>query len=1002
MLHELDPSNDLETVRAAVGVLLARAEERGIDPGGPPWSLAELRLGADDILWLQAWGRCLDRTLLNTCIHRSWHKVNCGGRRVTLDAMIGLLLVLLAAVTARRAAVEGTLWPHVRFDDEKRLRFSAGVDSILFDQNGPSAAFKALLEAAVRAFGLRHALDDEDVCKYYRTVFLQFGFPIRDARKRLAHWLVVGVSQVACDHLLDPGDRRHSRAFCHLWESLRGYRRNNLGAETMHRRLRESPWVLPEWAEELLDLARMEIAGGESVPCGGQDDVSFLSEPRLRWPTSAAPVLVARVENLTDLGLIGSEYDVRLAGDVRARIFRAAEDQFDVEPGLDVELPLASPTLTADLVDEGGWVVRAMPITCWDPAVLATVFRLPSGVRLEAGEAPRPSGEYALLAAEDLTLEPAARWCLVPTPQSRLKLWNLSGTDVPRAALRDGQGREVWRADCPGPTSESAPIWARATSVRLEDLGVASSLLGRPVSVEIRHPAEVDMIFARCGQQPVDCLAAGPGRTTAGPIAVPPESLAYPDQSGRARTLELLVGLQYGGNVARVALKLPVLGSGAARLRGEAWVPLNGGAELDRAEGDAELFRIVPPVCWEGLKVAFDDCAVMEGNTWVGRPRPSPCPLPGLAGLGAPLTVRRGPYNSTGEAMHLAAAVVDHGLVRAFEVETSQGEQFGIQIALARPLEIDAKCKVAVWCRDGSLLWAEPRHPVQDVGVASDRWTAELPPHAASPRAVAVAFDGIRRGAWWSDDWVQGLEELGVERASELATALWWLRLPILSREPSSRIRYFAQAFSTEVLGAWTLTVDVPVSLQWSRCDEGLRSAVRTLYRDWEPDPGIFPALSDRAADDCDFGELPQVRLALALLDLSPLLMAKLLRAWLVDGRVWREDPASARALVGLIQQRVHERAVVVGPTRAKVQGLEVAWERCAELLGGVDLGFLQSLFDEAAEHVLRRTPLGGVTADNLDVAIGKVPLFRDLLALEILQKFDVRPKNRIAITHAR
>jgi len=168
------------------------------------------------------------------------------------------------------------------------------------------------------------------------------------------------------------------------------------------------------------------------------------------------------------------------------------------------------------------------------------------------------------------------------------------------------------------------------------------------------------------------------------------------------------------------------------------------------------------------------------------------------------------------------------------------------------------------------------------------------------------------------------------------------------------------------------------------------------VYRDWNPGPDDFTSLLERVATEDGRGKYfyPEVRLALELLDLSPMLMGKLLRSWLVEGGVWQSDAASSRALLGVLESRIHERILIGQRAAGGDSGLDEASEHCAKLLGGVDVWFLNSLLNEATQHIHQGCPLDEVTADNLDVAISKVPLFRDLLALEILRRFD-RPSAR-------
>ena len=151
---------------------------------------------------------------------------HCRAVPATPTGLPGLLLLTFAAEAARREATEGRLWPHVRRDNSGTRRFGSGVDYELFDYSGhPTDAFKQAIESAAQTFGLRNVLQDLDSQHYYLTVFLQFGFTIRDARLRLGQWLTGATAQTATGHLLAAGGPLRAPGFVCMWETLKNSRR---------------------------------------------------------------------------------------------------------------------------------------------------------------------------------------------------------------------------------------------------------------------------------------------------------------------------------------------------------------------------------------------------------------------------------------------------------------------------------------------------------------------------------------------------------------------------------------------------------------------------------------------------------------------------------------------------------------------------------------------------------------------------------------------------------
>jgi hypothetical protein len=84
--------------------------------------------------------------------------------------------------------------------------------------------------------------------------------------------------------------------------------------------------------------------------------------------------------------------------------------------------------------------------------------------------------------------------------------------------------------------------------------------------------------------------------------------------------------------------------------------------------------------------------ALMEGETWQGRPARSARTLGKLMGLGELLSLWRGPYNLDAEPIMLAAEVVDGGIIKS---AVHLGERYCIK--LARRIEPDPEYIALFW-----------------------------------------------------------------------------------------------------------------------------------------------------------------------------------------------------------------------------------------------------------------------------------------------------------------
>ncbi len=164
----------------------------------------------------------------------------------------GLRFLLAVVYVARRQASEGQIWPAVR----DGFQLSASNADLMFLGNGhPRPELKALLEKCCRHYRLRHIFGDEGAQEWFGTIYLQFGFTRRGFSKMLPEWLM-GYSQPKTISRLLEDPRLQSESFGKLWDVLLSFRRGNVTENQARSVVTDSPWILPEWTEELLLAAK--------------------------------------------------------------------------------------------------------------------------------------------------------------------------------------------------------------------------------------------------------------------------------------------------------------------------------------------------------------------------------------------------------------------------------------------------------------------------------------------------------------------------------------------------------------------------------------------------------------------------------------------------------------------------------------------------------------------------------------------------------------------------
>jgi len=985
----IPPGDNYNSMQRAVEAIARRARalrEQGLLE--PPWSLAELRPDKEDFAWLCDWMRQLPSGVAQRCLEDGqWRKFEIGSQRVSYTTVIGTLLLLTASEVARRMTDERSLWASI-----SRSYFAETTRKLLFAQGYPSQAYKDAVEQSARWLELRHVFGMQGMQNWYDTIYLQFGFSQQGMMRRLPGWLAGWGETFSIQQLLH-GQRMRSESFSSLWEMLRLFQRGNCTEAQLLAAVRVSPWILPEWTNELVRQAGIRPRLGEDGIIAGEDVAEgaalFLDVPLLRWDLSSPPRFTCSLTNLAQLDLQGESYEIVIAGRVCGRLYRKTDGSYRATPSDEIELPVMAPQLAASLIAADGQIVQNLTLQLWDQNEDVTAFYKNNGRRFDPWKSVmRPSSEIFLLLADDLTLDPPVQhWHIIKQQGVRLYYLPLGWSTQTRVLLSE---QVLWQPYLTSPPVKSVGQ-VLASQIQILPYDWSSPItFGERVRLRIVLPTQMELVYIRsCGQLiAFEQIRANEVRT--GEISITPRSFSF-DESYR---LELLLGIKAGQDVTghttitRVPTfaELPI--TGAAMLTASGWTALGPDDALEREQASVQPVKV--------FLMEIDTWDVLEGDIWVRHLSSRPSPLTALSGCGASLKLSRGVYNIYQEPRVLAREVVDHGSLAEVTIDAVEIGSTGdiqsveyeesavrmLRIRLIRPIEPGEQHTVRWWDRTGALhTFAPELSKAQDEGLW---WRASVPPDLTEPIAIAIAYNGTRLGSWWDVRWSTAIRRPTQQVPETIAALLYWFHLPVLSPRYLSDVRSFAAVHPGEALAAWVGKIGLPPGLQWSELDDGWLSAVRTIFWNWRPttipvQQFIGPLLRTSAEQDM-LDTLTSV--VWKLLRVSPLLIGLAVHQWVSEEGIPRWGAKQSRALVQRLIYNIAE-AQSSDELQRKIATLEEDVATTME----VDPRFIERSLIQRAYDLLKEpsVALRRLDQDNLAIAMNVEP-FRRLLGIKLFE----------------
>jgi hypothetical protein len=691
-----------------------------------PRSVAEARISSDELRALTDWFSDLRKKPRMWC-DDPWQMKIAGVGTASNQEMFGALLIILASEVCRDKSSEEEVWPAVTAVlDKDKHSFP-----VLFDANRqPGALCKKALAEGARKLNLRNLIDCSGRQEYADTLRLQFGFTLRGARKRLPEWLA-GLGPPVAVRILC-GDEAgfeylKSASFSKLWKTLDGFRRRRVERQYAASFLHESPWIRPEWADELLKITEASshrvFPSSLISPTSAAVDASYepICELALRWDATSKPRFSLRINNDRVCEMLGQSLKAQFAVDgAPVGTWVALEDgDWRGERELPCEPQRSPSNLRPSLltISADNQLLEEVDLSDLGANETLMIFDLKSGDPVSLVSRLDPSRDYAFICDSDFSLPGVA-----PQAKSRGRCAYRVVGPWTRDLRVVCDGQTYWEpvlGDVPPP---------RQTGVSLES---PPGQFAEPGSVSrvllTGVPADAKAVSLAVGNVTYSAIQSAGVWEVAQPVRITPEMALKKER--------LRIRIEGENFDRRMVPKLSIKIRGIACLENSTsdeselrWSFINRTRPLNRAggAGSTRIF-VETPAPW-----------LYEGEYRVGKVGNRPMPLRDLHGWGAPLVVRAGDATE----LVMASSVIDEG---AGHIQPPMLRNAPV-IHWRAPVSPGREHRILSWSdllRDPQIVNAGQIVNHRDGLV----WRLPDSGHVA---AMAVAHQGARNASFWN------------------------------------------------------------------------------------------------------------------------------------------------------------------------------------------------------------------------------------------------------------
>lgn len=877
----IDAVRQSESVKKAAEQVLAVVDKRQLKQPDGRWSIADLQLGDEDVAWLLRWAKTLRPNSAEICLQWS-----------SYSPTFGLLFMTVASEVCRRESDEASAFPAIR-----NLGWSAETKAVLFNSQGHiSTPVCHAIDAACRRYDLRNVLDATDRCRWFTTIKLQFGMTRVGMNEQLHKWLYFHTLPSVAKILLNKDLPNYSASFDRLITSLDAFQDRFQGEAELRRTLRESPWILNHWIDDLVDVARQHPRpSGSKVGTTTavsdfsveiEDDVehegsdNFLSTPILKWNAHGAVSFCISVLPEIDDRCEEGRFFVAVDGENQGLFVRQAEGHFAKFGSSDreVELKADSASLTVSLCNSQSEPIAVSLMTLYDSErdVQAWVLGQSGFASVDVDTHQFVSSRcYTLCVPRDAKVEPMA--AVAGQFVSRNRKWIRLAHNWPKDLRILLDEVEIFSGAAVAPVATEAR-WTKQVSVTPRDINWDANTL----TLQISKPPECELIGVRVSGDPV-CLRS--------------------QSSTSVKTQVLPIELNDRGQMdVRLCVKM----NGARRIlhhtprpefagllvhRDGTWQPHRHGDSINLGELRRKRCRVQAPAKGSDAYSESDRSWIaVQGNHSVSIPTD-------VGGWGQGLKFVFGKYNRPSYYLPqpLASKVIDRGAVLDCIRMNASSD---ILIRLQDPIEPSTEHQIIVWSDSGEVTAIG----MQDIRTNHDakhwsfnRYAGGLD-FKGSIIAVGVAYRGTRIGAWWVDDWFDYLAHMiDAEDLTEIAMMLRWYRIPVLESPTLAAMQAlvcknavaFASAWLSNHSGATPLdeldstSVLTSLSLKMPSSDMAWYSVIRILFSSWEPSGDEASDLAEVLARQSEGPPGSIDSLVQRMAEAAPLLVGKLVRACL-------------------------------------------------------------------------------------------------------------------------